>query len=197
VEWFHDLSSFDMNDIQILLKKYESLGPIPGILITLLESFLPFLPLFAIVMGNAAAYGLWEGFFYSWIGVSLGSIIVFFIFRRFGNKSKLYMLRKYPQSAPFFIWIEKRGFSTIFLFSFLPFTPSFIINIVSGISRVRISTFVIAILLSKSVMVFILSFLGHDIPALIRQPWKLLVIFAVIFGLWFLGKTIEAKLATR
>ncbi|MDY0407842.1 TVP38/TMEM64 family protein [Paracerasibacillus soli] len=62
----------DEEQILELLEKYRSLGPLPGILLPFIESFLPFLPLFAFVFANAAAYGLWQGFLLSWIGQYLG-----------------------------------------------------------------------------------------------------------------------------
>ena len=64
------ISTLNKEDIIELLDKYESLGPLPGFLLPFVESFLPFLPIIVIVMGNAAAYGLWKGFLFSWTGAS-------------------------------------------------------------------------------------------------------------------------------
>src|SRR5690625_5181943 len=75
-----------LEDVLELLDKYEKLGPLPGILLPFIEAFLPFLPLFVFVMANSAAYGLFKGFIYSWFGAAAGSIAVFFLIRKFGNK---------------------------------------------------------------------------------------------------------------
>lgn len=48
------------------LERYRSLGPFPGIGLTFLKSFVPPLPTIVIVGMNAAVYGLWLGFLYSW-----------------------------------------------------------------------------------------------------------------------------------
>lgn len=69
-----------MEFVQELLADYEKLGPLPGILLPFIEAFLPFLPLFVFVLANGAAYGLFEGFLYSWIGASFGSLGVFLLF---------------------------------------------------------------------------------------------------------------------
>ena len=53
-----------LENILKLIQEYQSLGPIAGILLPLLEAFLPFLPLFVFVMANATAFGLWWGFFF-------------------------------------------------------------------------------------------------------------------------------------
>src|SRR5699024_12393849 len=57
-----------------LLEKYESLGPLPGLLLPFIEAFVPFLPLFVFVMANSAAYGLLKGFIYCRLGASRGAI---------------------------------------------------------------------------------------------------------------------------
>lgn len=88
---YHYLSQLDMEQIQALLEKYSSLGPIPGIALPMVEALLPFLPLFIIVAGNASAYGLWLGFIYSWLGTVAGALIVFLIARRFGEIQHLFV----------------------------------------------------------------------------------------------------------
>ncbi|MUV36566.1 putative membrane protein YhjE [Lentibacillus sp. JNUCC-1] len=68
-----------------LLNDYESLGPLPGILLPLIEAFLPFLPLVVFVIANGAAYGLVKGFLWSWIGASGGAIGVFLLVQKLGT----------------------------------------------------------------------------------------------------------------
>lgn len=180
-----------------LLDKYESFGPLPGMIITMLESFLPFLPLIAFVIANAAAYGLWKGFFFSWIGICIGSVIVFFISRRFGQKFTAYIFRRYPTARNFLQWIERKGFTTIFVVSCIPFSPSFLINVVAGLTRVPFTTFLIAILLGKAFMVFLVSYIGYDLPKLVYQPWKLGILVIIILIMWIIGRKLETKLTTN
>lgn len=182
------------DQIVSLLDQYEQLGPLPGILVPMLESFLPILPLFAIVMGNAAAYGLWLGFFYSWIGVLMGSMIVFLISRKFGKKVTAYILRRYPKGHLFLRWIEKKGFAPIFLLSCFPLTPSFLVNIVSGLTIVPVKTFFIAVLFGKAIMVFFISFIGYDIFSIFEHPWKFTIIVSLILAAWLAGKHVEKRM---
>ncbi|RUS46809.1 TVP38/TMEM64 family protein [Cohnella sp. AR92] len=183
--------TFTLDDIQSLLDQYSALGPLPGILLPLLEAFLPFLPLIVFVVANSNAYGIGLGFLYSWIGVSVGAILVFLVARMFGNKYGDRIRRRMPKLERFFSWIERRGFSPIFVLSCFPFTPSVIVNVSSGLSKIPFHTFVIATILGKAVMIFILSFLGHDIRALIEQPWRLIVAATILLLLWLVGKKLE------
>ena len=103
------------------LNTYAGFGPFPGIALAMLESFFPPLPLIAIVAGNAAAFGLWWGFLISWIGTFVGSTIVFFIFRAISKKKIKAYLTKYPKVDRFFHWVEKKGFTPIFMLYLLVF----------------------------------------------------------------------------
>lgn len=187
------LKDLDMEQVQRWLKEYSELGPLPGILLPFFEAFLPFLPLIVLVMGNAAAYGLWWGFLLSWIGVCLGSITVFWIARKLGGKLGLLIQKRMPGTQRFFHWIEEKGFTPIFILYCFPFTPSSLINIASGISTVSASTFTIAVMAGKSVMIFMVAFIGHDWQGFVQHPWRILVAAIVLWLLWLAGKKMENR----
>lgn len=175
------------------MKQYEALGPLPGVLVPLIESYLPVLPLIAILIANVNAYGLVEGILLSWIGVVCGAISVFWLARRFGGRLRGYIERKYPQSKRWISWVEQHGFTPIFLLACFPFTPSFFVNVASGISRLPFHTFVTATMLGKGVMIFLVSFAGHDLDQLLGQPWKIVLIAVFFLLMWFLGRKVESR----
>ena len=185
---------FTLENIMDLIEKYRSFGPLPGILLPLLEAFLPFLPLFLFVMANASAFGLWFGFLFSWIGASGGALIVFLLVRKFGQKRILNFLKKHPQVQKLMVWVENHGFGPLFLLLCFPFTPSAVVNIVAGLSKISIAQYMLAVLTGKMVMIFTISFVGYDIHSLITQPVRTAIVGFVIVLLWFIGKRIEARL---
>ena len=67
---------------EALLDSFGGLGPIAPIVLAMVESFFPPLPLIAIVALNVAAHGGLLGFLYSWAGVALGGCIMFLLWRR-------------------------------------------------------------------------------------------------------------------
>ncbi|MBB6678663.1 TVP38/TMEM64 family protein [Cohnella lubricantis] len=182
-----------LDDIQHFLDRYSALGPLPGIILPLLEAFLPFLPLVVFVVANANAYGLWLGFLLSWIGAFIGAALVFMLARRFGSRWSDRIRKRMPKMDRFFDWIERKGFTPIFVLSCFPFAPSALVNIASGMSKIPLHTFLIAIVLGKAVMIFTLSFLGHDLRALVEHPWRLIVAGVVLVALWFAGKKLESR----
>lgn len=191
-EFFKDW--FTLEHIMELIEKYRSFGPLPGILLPLIEAFLPFLPLFLFVMANANAFGLWLGFLFSWIGSTIGALLVFLLIRKYGQKKILSIIKNNSQVQKLMVWVEKHGFGPLFILLCFPFTPSAVVNIVAGLSKISIAQYILAVLTGKAVMIFTMSFVGYDIKALITQPIRTAIVGLIIFILWYVGKRIEIKM---
>lgn len=183
-----------LENILALLEEYRSFGPLPGIFLPMIEAFLPIFPLFVFVMGNAAAFGLWQGFLYSWLGACAGAILVFFFVRKIGQKRFFSFIMRHKKIRRLMNWVERHGFGPLFLLLCFPFTPSAAINIVAALSNVSRAQFVLAVLCGKMVMIFTISYIGYDIVSLVKQPGRTVVVVIIIFILWYVGKRIEARL---
>ncbi|UOQ46880.1 TVP38/TMEM64 family protein [Gracilibacillus caseinilyticus] len=183
--------------VDFLLRSYESLGPLPGVLLPFLEAFLPFLPLIVFVMTNAAAYGLLEGFILSWAGGSAGAIAVFMLVRRFRHIRLLRWISRNKQVSKVTEWLERHGFGPLFILLCFPFSPSAIINLVAAISGVGFYQFVLAVLLGKGVMILTVSSIGDSIVSFAQNPLKTIILLIGISILWVVGKYIEKRLQTR
>ncbi|PFA66463.1 hypothetical protein CN378_14315 [Bacillus sp. AFS015802] len=185
---------FTLENMMDLIQQYRSFGPIPGILLPLLEAFLPFLPLVVFVTANANAFGLWWGFLFSWIGATLGALIVFLLVRRYGEARVFRFLRKSRQVNRLTKWVDKHGFGPLFILLCFPFTPSAVVNVVAGLSSISIAQYMLAVVTGKMVMIFTISFIGYDIISLVKQPIRTVIVVAIIFVLWLVGKRIEIHL---
>ncbi len=176
------------------LDQYQDFGILPSLLLTILEALIPIIPLFAIVMANAAAFGLWIGFLISWFGASAGSLLVFWITRKIGQRYFSKFLDRYEIIKTMIVWIENHGFGPLFLTFCFPFAPSAVINIVAGLSRMTFRQYALAVVSGKMVMIFTMSFIGHDLRAMFYKPFKLVLLILAIFLLWYVGKLIEKRL---
>ncbi|MFD0829153.1 TVP38/TMEM64 family protein [Neobacillus sp. M.A.Huq-85] len=189
--------SISLDNIMDLIKQYRSLGPLPGILLPMLEAFLPFLPLFLFVMANASAFGLWWGFLFSWLGACVGALLLFFVIRRFGQRRLLSFLPKHPKVRKLMDWVDRHGFGPLFILLCFPFTPSAIVNIVAGLSKISMYQYMLAVFIGKMVMIFTISFVGYDLHSLITKPYRTIMVVGIIFILWYVGKRIEVRLNRR
>lgn len=188
---------FTVENIEALEAQYRTLGPMIGILLPFLESFLPFLPLVVFVVANASAHGLWLGFLFSWIGTVSGSYCVFLLVRKFGNHRRVKKFIQNEKLQKLIRWVDMKGIAPLFLLLCFPFTPSVLVNIVAGLSNIKKKFYFIVLLAAKFVMIFIISVLGYDIDSLIRSPVKLIFSTIAIFLLWLIGKQIERQLNRR
>ncbi|NSL52027.1 TVP38/TMEM64 family protein [Calidifontibacillus erzurumensis] len=188
---------FTLENILKVLEEYAALGPLPGILLPMIEAILPVFPLILFVMANAAAFGLWKGFIISWIGATLGAFIVFFTVRKLGRQRFFNFLTKHQKVKKLMNWIERHGFGFIFILLCFPFSPSSLINLVAGLSRVSTQQFVLAVIFGKLVMIFTISFIGYDLKSLVQQPNKTIFVLILMFLLWYIGKKIERRIHTE
>jgi len=192
-EWIAFVRGVRPEDVRFWMERYAALGPLPGMLLTFVEALLPFLPLVVFVVANASAYGLWPGFLYSWAGACLGALFVFLLARAFAGRFRDRIRSRFPKSERFLAWADRQGFTPIFLLTCFPFTPSALINVAAGLSGIPLRTFISAIVLGKAVMIFTLAFLGQDVAALLREPWRLAAAAAALIVLWACGKKLEAR----
>ncbi|MEK3883432.1 TVP38/TMEM64 family protein [Paenibacillus sp. PL2-23] len=192
-DWITNLKEMDVDSIQRTLESYSQFGPLPGILLPFVESFLPFLPLILIIAANANIYGLGFGFLFSWIGVTAGGICVFLICRSLGRNVQAKLMRRFPRSVRFFNWIERKGFTPLFLLACFPFTPSIIITVIAGLSKIPFHTFLVATVMGKAVMIFVISLISFDIGNLVDEPWRIFVSITAVLVMYFGGRMLENR----
>jgi uncharacterized membrane protein YdjX (TVP38/TMEM64 family) len=185
---------FTLENVMSLIAKYRALGPLPGILLPLVEAFLPFLPLFIFVMANVNAFGFWLGFLFSWAGSCLGAYLLFIFIRKYGQKRFLSFIARHQKVRKLMIWVETHGFGPLFLLLCFPFTPSALVNIVAGLSKISIKQYMLAVSIGKMVMIFTISFIGYDLHALLTKPYRTVVVGLFIFILWAAGKRLEKEM---
>ncbi|WP_226682612.1 TVP38/TMEM64 family protein [Sutcliffiella horikoshii] len=192
IEYLKELLT--MENLLEVLEEYQSFGPLPGFLLVVLEAFLPFLPLIVIVMANAAAFGLWLGFIISWSGSVVAAVIVYYFVHKLQRSRRIQALLRKNKIRKMMSWIERHGFGPIFLLLCFPFTPSFLINVVAGLSKIKFYQFFLALVAGKMVMIFTISYIGYDIISFIRAPIKTAIAITIMLVLWFIGKKVELRL---
>ncbi|MDO7486419.1 VTT domain-containing protein [Peribacillus frigoritolerans] len=130
--------------------------------------------------------------FLDWCGS--GVFLLFWIIRRYGQMRFFRFLQKHKQVQRLMVWVESHGFGPLFILLCFPFTPSAIVNIVAGLSKVSTLQYGLAVVGGKAVMIFTISFVGYDLVSLIHKPVRTVIIGIVIFILWYVGKRLEVRL---
>lgn len=182
--WLRQLGTLEF--WKALLDSFGGLGPIAPIVLAMVESFFPPLPLVAIVALNVAAHGGLFGFVYSWVGVMLGGTLMFLFWRRvlkqffwkFASRSQ--KLEKAER------WVSRFDVSSLFMLSVLPFTPSSFMHFAFGISDFDEKRYLITMLLGKGVMVAMMALFGQSLVRSMKNP-VYLVLAVVIWGAMYWG----------
>lgn len=182
-----------MEQIIYNLQDHRLIASVVSFTIVILETFLPILPLVAIVGANAFVLGLWLGFFMSWIGSVIGSTMLFMLTRQFSHTKifKKILGRKFYKANR---WIQRQGFNTIFIAYLCPFIPDFLVTVASGISDMKIVNFLPGMILGKFIMFILISYVGNDIYNFFASPIKVLILTLLVISFWILGNKINKKL---
>lgn len=143
------------------------------------------MPTIVIVGVNAAVYGLWAGFLYSWIGMVAGCFTTFLLVRKISGTPLIERWAKKPKVQRGMRWIQRNGFSYVFLLGILPVGPFVAVNVAAGLARMNLMSYLMAVTLGKGIMVFCVSYIGANLSDLMAEPFKLLGVLAfILLSLW-------------
>lgn len=130
-----------------------------SILFVALLVFFPVVP-FAVVAGLiGSVFGIVVGTGVSLLGIIIGTMIMFWM-ARYGFQDWMQkILLKYPKAKEYESYFEQNAFLGILVMRLVPVIPSPLVNIICGMSKVRMITFFSASLVGKipAVMIFTLA----------------------------------------
>lgn len=187
------LSYLTEENLMLLLDKYRSFGPLPGLLLPFMKSFIPPLPTLVIISVNAAVYGLWLGFLYSWIGIVCGCLVTFAIVKKVASHPYLVRWSQKPNVQKSLNWARRQAFNYVFILSLFPLGPFVVINMAAGLVRMRFRSFLVAVAAGKAVMVMSVSFIGHDLKRFIDHPFELSYVVLFIGISLLISKKVEKR----
>ena len=181
--WSTQITSLDF--WKNLLDSFEGLGPLVPVLLAMVESFVPPLPLIAIVALNVAAHGPVMGFLYSWCGVVVGGAIMFTFWRRVVKRffwrfaSRFELFRKAEK------WVRHCAVPTLFHLAMLPFTPTSFLHLPFGISDFASRRYILTLLAGKPVMIAMMALFVQSLTNPLEHPLYLVRPVLLWVGLYF------------
>lgn len=170
------------------------IGIIFGMLIIVLESILPILPLAVFIAVNMLVFGNIIGFITSFIATSTGCALSFFICRKGLSDIFYSKIKEDGRINKLMKKITKIKFSNLVLIIALPFTPAFVVNIASGLSKLSFKKFISAILIGKLSIVYFWGFIGTTFIESITDIKVLIEIGLILLITYILSKLITKKL---
>ena len=186
MEFLHQLGTLEF--WKTLLDGFGDLGPLAPIMLAMVESFFPPLPLIAIVALNVAAHGGFLGFAYSWIGVLLGGTLMFLLWRRVVKRFFWKVASRSEKLEKAQRWVSRLDVASLFMLSVLPFTPTSFMHFAFGISDFDEKRYLITMLLGKGAMVAMMALFGQSLVSSLKNPVYLILAVVLWGGMYWASK---------
>lgn len=144
--------------LEAFIAKAGIAGPLIFMFIQAIQVVIPILPGFVTCIAGAVVFGPLMGFIYSYTGMCIGSLLAFYISRKYGTSfvKKLVKPQTYDK---YILWLEKgKKFDILFLLAiFLPAAPDDVLCFIAGLTRMTWKKFTVIILLGKPFVIALYS----------------------------------------
>ena len=157
--YFINLGVFkDINVLRGLVGNSVILGPIVFILLQILQVVIPIIPGGVSSAAGVLIFGPYLGFVYNYVGISIGSVIIFLLGRRYGKPFILSMISDKTYDK-YIGWLDNQSrFEKLFALAiFLPVAPDDALCLMAGLTNMSVKKFTLIILLAKPASIFLYS----------------------------------------
>ena len=137
-------------NMQKFIMGFGAAAGIIFVLIQIIQVVIPVIPGGVSCVAGVIVFGAGMGFVYNYVGICIGSILVFLIAKRYGRALMVKMFDK-KLIDKYESWTEKNGrFTKLFALAiFLPVAPDDFLCYLAGTTRMKLKTFTAVILLGK------------------------------------------------
>ncbi|HEL2509816.1 TPA: TVP38/TMEM64 family protein [Streptococcus suis] len=149
----------DQNILSDLIKSQGALGSLSFLAIQIIQVVFPIIPGGVTTVVGFLVFHFWWGFFLNYLGISIGSIILFWLARRYGKKFCLLFMSedtfyKYESKID-----NKRSYEIFFILCMLsPISPADIVVMITGLTSMSYRKFIMITLLCRPFSVVAYSF---------------------------------------
>ena len=151
---------YSIDTLHAYVRGYGAMAPVVLTAIQIAQVIVPVLPGFFGCAVGAVLFGCWGGFWCNYIGISMGSIIAFFLARKYGMPlvKGMFPKEKYERWSG---WAARsRSYSALlFVGTLLPLFPDDFFCYFSGLTEMTARRFIWIILLGKPWCILAYSFL--------------------------------------
>ncbi|CQR25498.1 membrane protein [Streptococcus varani] len=164
----------DQNVLKEFLEKQGSLGSLYYILIQIIQVVFPVIPGGVTTVVGFLVFGSLWGFIVNYVGIIIGSIILFWLSRTYGKKFCLLFMKedtfdKYESKID-----DKRGYEIFFILCMLsPISPADVMVMITGLTSISYRRFIAIILICRPISIIAYSYFwiygGHLIQQIFQK----------------------------
>lgn len=151
------------DDLKAMLSSYGSVGIVIFILIQIIQVIIAFLPGDVTQLAGGYIYGTILGTLYSTVGITLGSVIVFFTARFLGySLLNLFISKELFEKFSFLINSPKAEM-TMFIIFLIPGMPKDFLTYIAGVTPIKPMTFLALTSIARFPALFISTYIGANL----------------------------------
>ena len=171
-------------------------GIIVGFLLVFIECFIPMLPLSVFVALNVNAFGFILGCLISWIATCTGGYICYRLSSIIDTKLQERLINKKFLSKVMskIDQFSKIKFPQLVLIITLPFTPSFFVNILSGISGISKKKYIASLLIGKLFCIVFWGYIGKSLIESLTDIKSIIYIVITLIISYIISKIVNKKM---
>lgn len=171
-------------------------GLLFGFFIVYIECLIPVLPLSVFIALNVNAFGFFVGVLVSWIATCLGCVTCYYLYVFLGDKlTKKFISKKtYMKVKGKIDMFRDISFSKLVLVITVPFTPSFLINLLAGLSHMKKEKFFLGLLVGKIFTIIFWGYIGKTLIESLTDVKALIYIGVTLVVAYIISKIVTKKL---
>ena len=158
-------------------------------LVMIIQNSFTVFPLILVITINIALFGFVNGFLWSWFTSIIASVIVFYNVRYIFQQIFLKRVNEELISK-----VDANGFAYVFQARLFPFVPTSLVNILAGLSTMKITPFTLATIIGNFIYFFILALIPAGILSSELDEYVILgIIFLSVVGYYLYKRLIHRR----
>jgi len=146
IGYIYPISFFSSQEkIREFVEPYGTLAPLIFIIIQIVQVIITPISHYAVGLAGGFIFGTWRGFLYNWTGRVIGTLIAFYLGRKFGRKIIKRLVKEETLSK--YDKIFDKGKLLLFLMYFLPVFPDDELSYLAGFSSIKAKHYIPIMLL--------------------------------------------------
>lgn len=148
----------DVNAMRGIVGDSVILGPLVFILIQIIQVVIPIIPGGISCAAGVLIFGPFAGFIYNYVGIAIGSILIFLLGRQYGKPFILSLVSDKTYNK-YIGWLDnEKRFERLFTLAiFFPVAPDDALCLMAGLTKMSLKKFTLIILLAKPASIFLYS----------------------------------------
>jgi uncharacterized membrane protein YdjX (TVP38/TMEM64 family) len=197
VLWGRPLYEFlaDQQRLRGWVSGFGPWGPVALIALEVAQTLLAPIPGQAIEAAGGYLFGPWRGTLYAMLGIGTGSLLGFFLVRRFGRPWVVRLVD--PQTLTRFDDLARQGGALFFFLVWLfPFVPDDLACLAAGLTPMSTRRFLLLMLLGRLPGIFVATWVGANVVRISPLWWGILLVPATIAALvlWRWGEQLQGAM---